>query len=101
MKYVTLKLDFFLQKKSLKCYECEDCRNKMNAFTRHCEQSYGPPTNDVLHLFCVFFSLLLLFTKYQHKYRRGGCVILLCVDMCVCEAEEHVENTERNSSTPL
>lgn len=45
--------------------------------------------------FVFFFSLLLLFTKYQHKYRGGGCVILLCVDMCVCEAEERVENTEK------
>lgn len=30
-----------------------------------------------------FFFLLLLFTKYQHKYIGGGCVILLCVDVCV------------------
>lgn len=49
------------------------------------------------------FFFLLLFTKYQHKYLRRGCVILLCVDMrvCVCETEEQAEKTTGTNAPPL
>lgn len=49
----------------------------------------------------LFFFLLLLFTKYQHKYRRGGCVILLCVDVCVRNRGAGREVSTETNAPPL